>query len=231
VKASRQHSQYEKTLALAGLEVVRFPDLPDAPDAVFVEDTAILLGAHAIITRPGAPSRAGETESTAAALQREFTLHPIERGHLDGGDVMRIGRRLYVGVSSRTDRNGIEELRRLVRPLGFEVAEARVRDCLHLKTAATFAGPDAAGNPVLLYYEHSIDAEQFDGVDPVAVATSEAAAANCLRAGEQVILALGNPRTADTLRNRGMNVVEVDVSELQKAEAGVTCMSLVEEPV
>lgn len=150
-KAASQHAGYEQALAEAGFQIVRMPDLPGAPDAVFVEDTAILLDDHAVITRPGAASRAAETPSTAAALASEFELHHINEGHVDGGDVIRIGRRLYVGLSSRTDISGVEALRRLVRSLGFEIVEVQLRNCLHLKTGATYAGPDASGTPVLLY--------------------------------------------------------------------------------
>src|SRR3954447_21182962 len=102
-RAIAQHAAYEQALADAGFEVHRLPELADDPDAVFVEDTALLLDGHAIITRPGAASRAGEAESTAAGLAAEFELHRIERGFLDGGDVLRIGRSLNVGVSTRTD--------------------------------------------------------------------------------------------------------------------------------
>jgi dimethylargininase len=226
-KAAEQHSIYEHALAGAGLAIVRLPELPDDPDAVFVEDTAILLGDHAVITRPGAASRIGETESTASGVAAEFKLHRIERGYVDGGDVLRIGRTLYVGRSSRTDSDGIASLSGLVRPLGYEVVEAELRDCLHLKTGATFAGADREGTPVLLYDERSIDPAQFADVEPLAV--DERAAANCVRAGNRLILPAGNPRTAERLCQRGFQVVEVDVSELQKAEAGVTCMSLIDE--
>jgi dimethylargininase len=228
-KAGAQHAAYEQALANAGFQIVRLPELADDPDAVFVEDTALLLDGHAVITRPGAASRAGETDSTAAGLRGEFELYRIERGHLDGGDVLRIGRRLYVGLSSRTDADGIAALAEIVRPFGFDVVEAELRDCLHLKTGATFAGTDGAGTPVLLYHERSVDPAQFTGVEPIAVDEAEAAAANCVRAGDRLILPAGNPNTADRLRNRGFHVVEVDVSELQKAESGVTCMSLIDE--
>ena len=224
-KAAEQHTAYEQALRNAGLELARLPDLPEDPDAVFVEDTAILLGQHAIITRPGARTRIGEIESTAAGLAGRFELHRIENGHLDGGDVLRIGKRLYVGLSSRTDREGADALAALARLIGFEVIAANVGACLHLKTGATFAGADASGTPVLLYDRDCLDASQFADVEPLAVA--EAAAANCVRAGERLILPAGNPRTADMLRKRGFDVCEVDVSELQKAEAGVTCMSLI----
>jgi dimethylargininase len=226
-KADAQHNAYERALADAGFDVIRLPDLPDHPDGVFVEDTALLLDGHAVITRPGAASRAFETSSTAAGLAEHFKVHRIEQGHVDGGDVLRIGSTLYAGLSSRTDSEGIAALRELVRPLSFEVVQARLDGCLHLKTGATLAGPDRTGNAVLLYHPGSVDPSQFAGVQPVAVDAEEPGAANCLRAGDCLILPAGNPRTARRLRDSGFHVVEVDVSELQKAEAGVTCMSLI----
>ena len=226
-KAVAQHSGYERALAEAGFDVIRLPDLPDHADGVFVEDTAILLGEHAVITRPGAASRASETSSTAAGLAGHFELHRIEQGYVDGGDVLRIGGTLYVGLSSRTDSEGINALRELVKPLGFEVVQARLDGCLHLKTGATLAGPDRTGNAVLLYHPGSVDPSQFADVEPMAVHAEEPGAANCVRAGDRLILPAGNPRTAQRLCDSGFHVVEVDVSELQKAEAGVTCMSLI----
>ena len=220
--AAAQHAGYERALADAGLEIVRLPELRDDPDAVFVEDTALLLGEHAVITRPGVASRANETDSTAEGLRGNFELHRIETGHVDGGDVLRIGRRIYAGISTRTDRAGIDALAEITRPLGYEVIAAQTGACLHLKTGATYAG-----DGLLLYDSATIDRAQFAGVEPVAVA--EPAAANCVRAGDRIILPAGNPRTAAMLRDRGFTVVEVDVSELQKAEAGVTCMSLIDE--
>ena len=223
-RAARQHSDYEEALRTAGLEIIRLPELADDPDAVFVEDTALLLDDHAVITRPGAASRANETDSTAAGLAGCFELHRIASGFLDGGDVLRIGRRLYVGRSSRTDADGIAGLAGLIRPLGYEVIETRLRDCLHLKTGATYAG-----DGVLLYNERCIDPAQFEGVEPLAVHSSEPAAANCIRAGDQIIMPAGNPRTTAMMKDRGFSVIEVDVSELQKAESGVTCMSLIDD--
>lgn len=228
-RAADQHDRYERAIEEAGYDVIRLPELPFDPDGVFVEDTALILEGHAIITRPGAPSRAVETESTADGLAAHFELHRIKDGFLDGGDVLRIGRTLYVGHSTRTNSAGIAALVDVAGPLGFAVAQAELRDCLHLKTGATLAGPDAAGRPVLLYCPESIDPAQFASVESIAVAPGEAAAANCLRAGNSLILPGGNPRTADLLGSRGFKVIEVDVSELQKAEAGVTCMSLIDD--
>jgi dimethylargininase len=221
-KATEQHAAYEEALRGAGFDIVRLPDLPDDPDAVFIEDTALLLGEHAVITRPGVASRADETDSTAEGLAGHFEIHRLRSGHLDGGDVLRIGKRLYVGTSTRTDEAGIAALSDVLRPLGYEVVAAKAGACLHLKTGATFVGDGA-----LLYDASAIDPSQFVGVEPLAV--DEPAAANCVRAGDRLILPAGNPRTAEALRRRGFTVVEVDVSELQKAEAGVTCMSLIDE--
>jgi dimethylargininase len=227
--AELQHSAYEHALADAGFDIIRLPDLPDHPDAVFVEDGALLLDGHAIILRPGAASRAGETPSTAAGLAAHFELHRLESGFLDGGDVLRIGQTIYVGRSTRTDAAGISELVRIAASLGYRVVEAKLRDCLHLKTGATFIGHDGSGTPVLLFDPRCIDPAQFAGVEPIAVDAAERPAANSLRVGDRLIVPAGNARTVECLRNRGFDVIELDVSELQKAESGVTCMSLIDE--
>ena len=228
-RATAQHAAYEQALRDSGFEIHRLPELGEHPDAVFVEDTALLLDGHAVILRPGVESRAGEVDSTAAGLSGHFELHRLDHGFVDGGDVLRIGRALYVGLSTRTDAEGISALSDVATPLGFEVVQAELRNCLHLKTGATLAGADMHGVTVLLYSERAVDPLQFAHVEPLAVDESEPAAANCLRAGERLILPAGNPRTAGALRDRGFQVTEVDVSELQKAEAGVTCMSLIDE--
>jgi dimethylargininase len=228
-RAQLQHDAYEEALSDAGMEIIRLPELPDDPDAVFVEDTALLLEEHAIITRPGAPSRADEVGSTAAGLAGHFEIHRIERGHVDGGDVLRIGKMLHVGLSSRTNAEGIDALKEIAAGIGFDVVAAELRDCLHLKTAATLAGREVSGKPILLYNAKALDPGQFADVEPMAVAEDEPDAANVLWVGGRVIMPAGSPKTATRLRDRGIRVVEVDVSELQKAEAGVTCMSLVSE--
>lgn len=224
-RAALQHAAYEAALTEAGIAIERLPPLPDHPDGVFVEDTALILGEHAVITRPGAPSRASETESTALGLARDLIVHRLASGHVDGGDVLRIGRTLYVGLSARTDRAGLESLDAAVRPLGYATIAVPVQACLHLKSAVTFAGPDAGGSPLLLYDPAAIDPQPFTGVEPFAVA--EPAAANVLRVGDTLFMAAGNPATQAALAARGLDIVVLDVSELQKAESGLTCMSLV----
>lgn len=226
-RATAQHSAYEAALAAAGLAIARLPPLPDFPDGVFVEDTALLVGRHAIVTRPGAASRARETASTAEGLAADFTIHRLAAGTLDGGDILRIGRSLYVGRSARTDRAGIRALAEVAGPLGYEVIPVDVAGCLHLKSAVTFAGPDAAGTPVLLYRSEWVSPDPFGGVEPVAVDAGEPAAANVLRVGTVLIVSADGPRTAELLAGRGFDIVALDVSELHKADAGLTCMSLI----
>jgi dimethylargininase len=148
---------------------------------------------------------------------------------VDGGDVLRVGGTLYVGLSSRTNSTGLAELKLVAGKLGFDVVAAQLRNCLHLKTAATLAGHDAAGRIILVYNRDAVDPSQFTGVEFLAVDENEPRAANVLRAGGRVIMAAGYTNTAMRLRQRGFDVDELDVSELQKAEAGVTCMSLASE--
>lgn len=226
-RAARQHRAYEQALAGAGFDVVRLPDLPGHADGVFVEDTAILLGEHAIITRPGAPSRRAEADSTADSLADRFTVHRLTRGRLDGGDVLRIGDKIYVGQSRRTDCAGIVNLAGLAGRLGYEVIEVPHDKCLHLKTGATYAGQDATGRDVVLLNPDWIDPAVFEDVFLLPNFPGEDFGANALRAGDKLIYPAAYPRTAERLRALGFDVEEVDIGELEKAEAGLTCMSLI----
>ncbi len=227
--AAAQHSAYERTLKDAGYEIIRLPYLAEDPDAVFVEDTAILLGEHAIITRPGTQSRAGEIYSTAEGLKSHFTVHFISTGTLDGGDVLRIENTLYVGQSSRTDAAGTRALEELVSPLGYWVVPVEMERCLHLKSAVTFAGLDDEGVPTVLVNPDWVDPDYFSGTNALLVPVEEPYSANVVQAGDRLIMAAGSPGTAKMLREFGFTVVEVDLSELQKAEAGGTCMSLLSD--
>jgi dimethylargininase len=227
--AAAQHATYEQALRDAGYDVVRLPYLPEDPDAVFVEDTALLLGRDAVITRPGAPSRIGETPSTCEGLKPYLTIREIAFGTLDGGDVLKIGQTLYVGQSSRSDAAGTKALKEVAAPLGYSVIPVDLGRCLHLKTAVTYAGTDGEGRPTLLVNPDWVDPLLFAGTNPLPVADGEPFAANVVRAGDRLIMAAGSPITATRLRDRGFNVIEVDLSELQKAEAGGTCMSLLSD--
>jgi dimethylargininase len=213
-RAAAQHAAYERCLESLGCEIEQIEAAPDHPDGVFVEDAAIVLDGFAVITRPGAESRRGETESVARTLGKYRTLRRIAGpATLDGGDVLRVGDTLYVGRSQRTDDAAIEQLRAWCR-----VVPVDFSGCLHLKSAVTAVGPGT-----LLANRDWVDTSQFEGFDVIDV--EEVHAGNALRLGDTVII--GNyPRTAAALRSRGFDVRTLDVSELAKAEAGVTCCSL-----
>lgn len=220
--AQRQHAEYEGALESLGVRVVRLPELPDAPDAVFVEDTAIVLDEVAVLTRPGAESRRAEVDAMAEALAPFRPTVRIEGvGTLDGGDVLRLGRTLYVGRSRRTSAEGVAALRLLVAPYGYRVREVSVSGALHLKTAVTQVGPQ-----LVLVNPAWVDTDRFEGYDALTVDVGEPFAANAVLVNGGVIHSTAFPRTQQLLRAHGLRVVGVDASELAKAEGGVTCCSL-----
>jgi dimethylargininase len=186
---------------------------------VFVEDTAVVLPEIAVIARPGAASRRAETTSVADALRAHRSLAFIEApGTLDGGDVLRVGTRIYVGASARTNADGRRQLREIVTPHGYSVQDVAFSGCLHLKTAAT----QVAERTVLLNPDW-IDATLFDGLQHITVHPREPFAANALRAGDVLLCASAHPHTRRRLEDHGIAVRTVEADELAKAEAGVTC--------
>jgi len=220
--AAREHHAYEALLEQLGATVRRLPPQPDLPDAVFVEDTAIVLDDLAVITRPGAASRRPETASTAAVLAAYRPLTHIEApATLDGGDVMVAGRRVYVGLSSRTDRLGVEQLTVMLRPLDYEVIPVSFGGCLHLKSCVT----EVADGLVLLNPDW-VEPTVFTGYRAVTVDPTEPHAANALALGGSVIHPAHFPRTRARLHAEGLRVEPILMAELAKAEAGVTCCSL-----
>lgn len=224
-KAIADHERYEAALRSLGATVVRAPEAPTLPDAVFVEDTALALDEVAIITRPGAPTRRPEIESIATVLSAYKSLQRIQSpGTLDGGDVLVVGRTIYVGLSSRTNHDGLAQLETFVREWGYEVIPVRVNGCLHLKSAVT----QVADN-LLLINPGWVRPECFASIEIMAVAPSEPAGANALRIGTSVIYPTHYPETAERLERAGLRVVPVPCAELAKAEGGVTCCSVVFE--
>jgi dimethylargininase len=221
--AASQHAAYEDALRAAGCAVVRIPPEPDRPDSVFVEDTAVVLAEVAVITRPGAPSRRGETASTAAALRAYRRLVAIEEpGTLDGGDVLVAGKTVFVGVGARSNADGVRQLARHLAPFGYDVRGAEVAGCLHLKSAATLVSASS-----VLVNPSFVDPRVFAPLEAVAVAPEEPAAANALLVGGVVIYSPAYPRTLGILDRLGARVVPVDLGELAKAEGALTCCSLV----
>jgi len=224
-RARAQHHEYEKCLADLGCRIVRLPAEPDLPDSVFVEDTALGLDELAVIMRPGALSRRPETTTIAKALTPYRRLsHLEEPGTIDGGDVLRIGKAIFVGLSRRSNAAGVEQLREIVHPFGYRVEGVRVSGCLHLKSAVTQVASDT-----LLINPACIDATAFPKMRLVEVDSSEPSGANALWVCNSVVYPAAFPLTLRRLRQRGLDVRVVDASELAKAEAGVTCCSLVFE--
>jgi dimethylargininase len=221
--ARAQHHGYAEALRRLGARVVALPAEPDLPDAVFVEDTAVVVDEVAVTTIPGSESRRMEVPSVADALARyrpvEFMVGP---GTVDGGDVMRVGRTLYVGVSTRTSTEGACELRRRLAPYGYSVVEVDVGGSLHLKTACSFVG-----RGTVLANRNWFDAGRLDGLRVLDVEPTEPWAANTVRYGETVLASASAPVTCARLAAHGYAVLPVDISELQKAEAGLSCLSLI----
>ena len=224
-RARAQHAAYEQCLIEAMCPVERLVADASMPDSVFIEDIAVVFDELALITRPGAASRRAETPEVAEALARYRTLRYIESpGCVDGGDVLVVRERVFVGRSSRTNAAGIEQMRHILDPYGHTVEEVEVEvtACLHLKSAVT-----AVADDVLLMNRAWTPADRFPGFTIIDVDPAERFAANALPIGGLVIFPAAFPRTAQRLEARGFHVRTVDVSELAKAEGGVTCCSLV----
>jgi len=220
-RAIDQHRTYVDCLAASGASVINLPALPDLPDAVFVEDPAVVVDEVAVITRMGAESRRAESQTLAEALKAYRPLLRIDApGTLDGGDVLRVGRKLYVGISNRTNQAGIMQLAAHLTPFGYDVKPVPVRHCLHLKTAACHLGDSAVlANPDWVEVTHLKGCRVVEAAEPFA--------ANVLAIGDTVIMPDCFPKTRRIVENLDYKVQALDVSELMKAEAGVTCMSLV----
>ena len=220
--ARAEHSAYQRALADAGCTVRTLPSPDDQPDAVFIEDTAIVLDEIAVVTRPGAESRRAETAAVGAAL-RDFRpvveLTPPAR--LDGGDVIIVGRTLFVGIGARSNARSVEQLTTHLAPFGYTVTGVTFRGCLHLKTAATLVADD-----LLLINPEWVTPSTFVGAQTLAIDHSEPFAANALLVRDHVIHGEAHARTRRKLETAGISVVPVPAGELAKAEGGVTCCCL-----
>ena len=221
-RAVAQHSAYADLLRALGLEVIELPPDPAFPDCCFVEDAAVVLDEAALMAMPGAPSRRGEIAAVERALER---FRPLERtpfpATLEGGDVLRLGRRIFVGRSSRTNEAGVARLAAFAEPLGYSVLIVPVTGCLHLKSAVT-----ALDDERVLANPSWVEMSAFAGLGVVPVAPEEPGAANVLRVAGTVVAHPGFPRTLDRLSELGYAVRPLDVSEFRKAEAALTCKSL-----
>ena len=222
VRARVQHRAYVEALEGLGLRVTVLPPLPGHPDACFVEDVAVVAAPLAVVTRPGAPSRRGETASVAAELaERREPAAIAAPGTLDGGDVLIVGRTCWIGLSSRTNEAGAAQLAELLEARGWECRTVPVSGGLHLKSGVNHVGGD-----ILLLTEHFAGLDVFAGWRQLVVPGEEAYAANTLWLNDTLLVPAGFPRTAALLQETGRPLLELDVGEFRKLDGGLTCLSL-----
>jgi len=220
--ARAQHRGYERLLVSLGCELRRVEPAPAHPDAVFIEDMAVVLDEVAVIARPGAKSRRAEVTAVAAALAPLRTLLRITApATLDGGDVLVIERSVYVGRTARTSEEGITQLRALLAPAGYQVFGVTVTNCLHLKSAVT-----ALDATTVLLNPAWVEPSVFGGCRVVTVHPGEPTGANAMRVGDALVYDASHPRTRERMEHLGYAPHTVDASELAKAEGAVTCCSL-----
>jgi len=222
-RARAQHRAYEDALATAGCTIVRIEGAPELADAVFIEDAAVVLDEVAVIARPGAVSRRAETAVVAEVVGRYRALEFIgPPATIDGGDVLAVGREVFIGVSGRTNATAVDQMRTILQPFGYGVHPVAVSGCLHLKSAVTALADDR-----LLLNSAWVARSQFSSFGLVDVDPLEPAAANIVRAGSDLVYPDAFPRTRERLERTGLRVRTVDMSELAKAEGAVTCCSLI----
>lgn len=224
-KARAQHRAYEALLEKLGAKVISLPEERELPDSMFVEDPVVVLDEVAVICTLGAETRRKEAASLAAALEPHRKLAYIKLpGTVEGGDVLRIGRKIFVGLTQRTNPEGIRQLAVIAEHYGYDVTAVPVTGCLHLKSAVTYLGKN-----VLLANRAWFDAKRFAGFDWADVDSAEPHAANALAIGDTVVFPASFPITRARIEARGFRVEALDISELQKAESGLTCSSLLFE--
>ncbi len=221
-KARSEHHSYAALLEKLGARVITLAEEAQLPDSMFVEDPAIVLDEIAIICPLGTETRRKEAPSIAAALEpfRELVYITLP-GTLEGGDVLRVGKQLFVGVSRRSNAEGIRQLATIVHAHGYELTAVPVSGCLHLKSAVTLLGANT-----LLANRAWFDWSRMAGFEWVDVHPTEPHSGNALQIGDAVVFPAAFPRTADLIRGKGFAVELLDISELQKAESGLTCSSL-----
>ena len=224
--AQAQHAAYCAALEQCGLQLTRLPAAAEFPDSPFVEDAAVLTPQCAILTRPGAPSRAGEVALIEPALRERFaTVHRIEApGTVEGGDVCQAGEHFFIGISERTNEHGARQLAALLARYGYTSALIDIRTVpgiLHLKS-----GICSLGDNRLTLIDTMAGVADLAGFEVVRLHPREHYAANCLRINDRVLVAAGNPRLESTLGELGYAVVALDTSEFRKMDGALTCLSL-----
>jgi len=221
--ALQQHAAYCNALEQCGVEVKRLSVNPDSPDSCFIEDTAIVVDEAIIATNIGSPTRQHESKNVALELARYREIIRIQPpATIDGGDVLRVGRRIYVRVSGRTNDQGFHELAQILQPWNYEVIPVELKNCLHLKTACT-----AIDDETILLNPHWVAPEVFSDYKVLSVPEEEGWAANTIRVGGTVLLQRGFPQTLQIVEKYHDSIATLDISEFRKVEAGLSCLSII----
>ncbi|PKN84324.1 MAG: N(G),N(G)-dimethylarginine dimethylaminohydrolase [Chloroflexi bacterium HGW-Chloroflexi-8] len=225
-KAVEQHEDYVRALQLSGLTCMVLPPAPTFPDSVFVEDTAIVTNNFAVIARPGAQSRLGEIDEMTTILRYHFSkVHQIqEPGTLDGGDVCQVEGHFFIGISARTNQNGANQLAEYLKMHAYSseiVPICEFSGILHLKSAVNYLGEET-----LLVDPRLADHSAFQKYRRLVVSLEDAYSANCLRVNEVVLVPSGFPKTLELVQKAGFQTTELDASEYQKMDGGLSCLSL-----
>ncbi len=221
--AAEQHARYVAALEQGGYDVVAVPADDDRPDSSFIEDTAVVIGARVLATRPGHPSRRDEVAPVAGALGGRYPVHRVRApAMIDGGDFLKMGSSVFVGRSDRTNDEGVSAVAAIAEPQGLSVTSVPVGRVLHLKS-----GLSALDDSTLLWHPNACDRSVFDGFDIVEVPGVDPEAANVLRLADgRILVAEHHQETASLVAARGFGVVTVDVSEFARADGGLTCLSI-----
>jgi dimethylargininase len=222
-RACRQHDRYIDALETCGLSVTVLEPDEAFPDSTFIEDTCLVTEHCIVITRPGHPSRQGETRTVAGAMQRfgRPVLEITAPATLDAGDVMQVNHHFYVGLSGRTNSAGIRQLEQILAPYGYTVSAIALTSVLHLKTGVSYLE-----NNCLLAWGEFITLPEFAGFTILGVDDSEAYAANSVWINDRVLVPKGFEKTRSRIAARGYDTIAVDVSEFQKLDGGLSCLSL-----
>lgn len=223
--ACKQHAYYIECLKKTGVEVEVLEPLEQYPDSVFVEDPAVVTRACAIIANPGAPSRNGEKEEILPAIKKFYSddkIHFItEPGHLDGGDVMMVGDHFYVGLSARTNEEGIRQFGEILGKYGMTCSQVPLEEVLHLKTGVNYIE-----NGIMLVSGEFVTKPDFEKYTKIEIPAGEEYAANCIWMNGKVIVPEGYPGVAKLVEEAGYEVILCDTSEFRKLDGGLSCMSL-----
>ena len=218
-----QHQSYTDTLTKCGLDVLVLEPCEEYPDSTFVEDVALITPKCAIITRPGAPSRRGEVHEIEFVLKQRFNnVEEIEApGTIDGGDIMMVGAHYFIGLSERTNLEGAKQIIQILKQYGLSGSTISLKKVLHLKTGLSYLEENN-----LVVCGEFIDESSLGQYNPIEIPEKESYAANCIWVNGLVIIPLGYPTTKQRINNAGYAVIETDMSEFQKLDGGLSCLSL-----